>query len=123
MPESHVEVIVVDDSRDAAHMMAGALELDGYTVRVAYNGTDALELIAQRQPHCVLLDFGLPDMDGLQLCKTIKGRYGDDIVRIMVTGWDDTDPRVKQAFECADHHFKKPVSPAQIRTLLPPVSR
>jgi len=96
--------------------------MSGYKVWVATDGAGALALIETHQPHCVLLDIGMPGMDGNQLTRTLRDRYGDDIVLIAVTGREHDDERVSDTFARVDHYLQKPVDPDQLRKLLPPVA-
>jgi DNA-binding response OmpR family regulator len=118
-----VRVVVVDDSTDAAEALALILELNGYVVRTALDGHLALAVIEKFNPHCVLLDIDMPGLDGLQLSKTLRERYRDDIVLIAVTGWSVDDARVKEAFTVVDHYLHKPMDPAELQKLLPPTGR
>jgi DNA-binding response OmpR family regulator len=115
-----VRVVVVDDSTDAAEALALILELNGYVVRTALDGHLALAVIEQFNPHCVLLDIDMPGLDGLQLSKTLRERYRDDIVLIAVTGWSVDDARVKETFTVVDHYLHKPMDPVELQKLLPP---
>jgi len=121
MSEDDVRVVVVDDFIDAAEALAETLTMSGYKVWVATDGAGALALIETHQPHCVLLDIGMPGMDGNELTRTLRTRYGDDIVLIAVTGREHDDERVSDTFERVDHYLQKPVDPDVLRKLLPPV--
>jgi DNA-binding response OmpR family regulator len=107
---------------DAAEALAETLELSGYKVAVASDGARALALIEAEQPHCILLDIGMPGMDGNQLTRVLRERYGDDIVLIAVTGREHDDERVSDTFARVDHYLQKPVDPDVLRKLLPPVA-
>jgi CheY-like chemotaxis protein len=122
MGDDDVRVLVVDDVADAAEALAETLELSGYKVSVASNGVRALALIEAEQPHCVLLDIGMPGMDGNQLTRALRERYGDDIVLIAVTGREHDDARVSDTFARVDHYLQKPVDPDVLKKLLPPVA-
>ena len=121
MSDDDVRVVVVDDVADAAETLAAALTLDGYKVWTASDGAAALALIETHQPHCVLLDIGMPGMDGNALTRALRERYGDDIVLIAVTGREHDDEGVSDTFARVDHYLKKPVDPDRLRKLLPPV--
>ena len=114
MSDDDVRVVVVDDVADAAEALAAALALDGYKVWTAKDGE-------AHRPHCVLLDIGMPGMDGNALTRALRERYGDDIVLIAVTGREHDDEGVSDTFARVDHYLKKPVDPDQLRKLLPPV--
>ena len=121
MSEDDVRVVVVDDFLDAAEALAETLMMSGYKVWVATDGTGALALVETHRPHCVLLDIGMPGMDGNELTRTLRTRYGDDIVLIAVTGREHDDERVSDTFARVDHYLQKPVDPDVLRKLLPPV--
>ena len=114
-----VRVVVVDDQPDAADMLAAALELEGCQSRTAQSAEEALPLIAQFQPHAVLLDVNRPGgMDGRELTRLLRERYRDAMVLIAVSGSDPDDERVSQTFDNVDHYFRKPVDRAALRRLL-----
>jgi CheY-like chemotaxis protein len=121
MNEDDVRVVVVDDVVDAAEALAATLELSGYKVWIATNGSEALTVVDERRPHCVLLDVGMPGMDGCELAQQLRDRYQDDIVLIAVTGREADDERVSGAFARVDHYLQKPVDPDALRKLLPPL--
>ena len=121
MNEDEARVIVVDDAVDVAEAMACALEVDGYKVWVAHDGNEALALVAEHHPHCVLFDIDMPGLDGSELSKRLRETHGDDLILVAVTGWSDKDSRVAEAFARVDHYLRKPVDPAMLRKLLPPV--
>lgn len=115
-----VDVVVVDDSPASAEALASALTMDGYRVEVCTDGASAFDVITRLFPLCVLLDFGLPGVDGLEIVRRIRAMHGDAIVIIMCTGWELTQPRVAEAAALVDHHFTKPVSLEKLRQILPP---
>jgi CheY-like chemotaxis protein len=121
MHADEARVIVVDDAVDVAAAMAYALEADGYRVWTAHDGNEALALVEEHHPHCVLFDIDMPSLDGSELSKRLREKYGDDLVLVAMTGWSDKDPRVAEAFARVDHYLRKPIDPAVLRKLLPPV--
>ena len=121
MNEDDVRVVVVDDFLDAAEALAETLAMSGYKVWVATDGSQALELVERHRPHCVLLDVGMPEMDGFELTQQLRDRYGDDIVLIAVTGREKDDERVSGTFARVDHYLQKPVDPDVLKKLLPPL--
>ncbi len=120
MFDDEVHVLVVDDSKDAADTMAQFLELDGYSVRTASDGKEALESIKVQLPHCVILDVNMPGMDGFDLAKELRRMYGGEIVLIAVTGLGDKSERVVGTIALVDHFLRKPVNPDLVKKLLPP---
>jgi CheY-like chemotaxis protein len=116
-----VRVVVVDDVQAMADSLAELLELDGYKVRTAGDGHEALAVIEQYQPHCVMLDIDMPGIDGRELANRLRTLYGDAIVLIAVTGWGDEGDGLTMEFARFDHYLRKPFTPAQLRRVLPPV--
>lgn len=120
MDADSVRVLVVDDCNDSAQTLAALLRSDGYVVKTAHSGDDALVQIEQEQPHCILFDVVMPGMNGDELCGRLREQYGDDIVLIAVTGYNESDPRVDKTFGMADHYLTKPVDPEILSRLLRP---
>lgn len=112
-------ILVVDDSRDAADTCATLLELSGHRVQTAYSGRRALEIGSTFHPQALLMDIGLPDIDGYQLARTIRASsWGRDILLIAVTGWGQEDDR-RRALEAGfDHHLTKPAEAEALDALL-----
>jgi len=114
-----VRVLIVDDLEDAAQALAELLELNGYQAQVARSGEQALELARSFAPHCVLLDIGMPGMDGLELARRLRQKHGNDIVLIAVTGGSMTQPAVAETFAVVDHYLMKPVDVDRLNKVLP----
>jgi CheY-like chemotaxis protein/two-component sensor histidine kinase len=114
-----LKILVVDDNRDAADTCATLLELSGHHVQTAYTGRHALELAETFRPHAVLLDIGLPDLDGYQLAAKIRAApWGRGIFLIAATGWGQEEDR-RRAFEAGfDHHLTKPIAAETVESLL-----
>lgn len=117
-----VRVLVVDDVRDVADATAELLRDYGYEVWTAGTVTDALKLIDKLQPHCVLFDVVMPNLGGDELCARLRATYGDDIVLVAMSGYSEVDQRVKASFRLADHYFTKPIEPAELAKVLPPLA-
>jgi signal transduction histidine kinase len=122
-PAGQLRVIVVDDNQDAAESCATLLELSGHCVKTAHAGERAFELAATFRPHAVLLDIGLPDVNGYELAQKIRAApWGRGMVLIAVTGWGQEEDR-RRAFEAGfDHHLTKPIAPQTVETLLQSLS-
>jgi DNA-binding response OmpR family regulator len=102
------KVFVVDDNRDAADTLGMFLTLEGYDVRVAYDGDDAIEKAHDFQPEVALLDIGLPGKDGYEIARTIRSEREDDVMLIAVTGYA-SEADIARAREAGfDYHFSKP---------------
>lgn len=109
-------VLIVEDYRDGADTLAEMLRLAGHPVRVAYHPTEAVRLAAQSPPDVVLLDIGLPDMNGYELARRLCQVAGRRPVLVAMTGYGNLDERSRR--EGFDHHFLKPVEPADLARLL-----
>lgn len=116
-----VRVVVADDDTDVAASLAEILRLSGYRVFVAHDGLMALNLVAEIHPHCVLVDVRMPNLDGGEFIRRVRDAHQDDIVLIAITGYAGDNIDVSGAFERADHYLPKPIDPAVLRRLLPPV--
>ncbi|MGJ7507018.1 response regulator [Variovorax sp. GT1P44] len=108
-------VLVVDDNRDAAHAMAAMLEIDGHTVVTASNGEEALVLAAAHAPTVVLLDIGLPVLDGYQVARRLRAmRETEHSLLIALTGYGQKEDR-QAAFDAGfNHHFVKPADAVEL---------
>lgn len=118
------QVLVVDDNGDGADTMQLLLEADGFDAVATYSGADAVEMVKKCKPNVVLMDLGMPGMDGYEAVRLIRQQPGGaDILAIAVTGWnqDDTIRRIREAG--FDHHFVKPVEYDKLRQLLERASK
>ncbi len=112
-------VLVVDDNRDAATSAAMLVEMMGNEVRTAFDGEDAVRLAAEFRPDVILLDIGLPGMNGYQAARLIREQYGNDhIVLVAVTGWGQARDRELATEAGFDHHMVKPVDPQALTDFL-----
>ena len=114
-----LKILVVDDNRDAADTCAMVLGLAGHRVQTAYTARAALELGDSLHPHALVLDIGLPDLDGYQLAHRIRARaWGRGAMLIAVTGWGQEEDR-RRALEAGfDHHLTKPIAAETLEALL-----
>lgn len=107
-----MKVLVVDDNHDAAMSLSMLMSVLGYENRVAYDGVEALSEADSFMPDVVLLDLGMPGMDGFETCRCIRQRqWGSRAAVIAVTGYGSADDRAKSAAAGFDLHLLKPVSP------------
>jgi PAS domain S-box-containing protein len=119
VPASGRRVLVADDNRDAAESMAMLLRLAGCTVDVAFDGASALELVNRLRPDIVLLDIGMPEMDGYEVARRIRSTpHGKRMVLVALTGWGQEEDRRRASEAGFDEHLTKPVDPALLNTLL-----
>jgi CheY-like chemotaxis protein len=111
-------MLVVDDNRDAADTLATLLRALGVTVAIAYSGRAALDAVATFAPDIVLLDIGMPDMDGYETSRRIRAQHANDVTLVALTGWgQDEDLRQSRAAGF-DHHLVKPPDIERLRKIL-----
>ncbi len=112
-------VLVIDDNVDSAHSMTALLELIGHQARFADSGTAGLRLAEEIHPDVVLLDIGLPDLDGYQVARQIRSNHwGAESLLIATTGWgQETDKALAEAAGF-NHHFTKPVDVTKLEAAL-----
>jgi CheY-like chemotaxis protein len=112
-------VLVVDDNRDAADSLGAVLQLAGHEVRTAYDGEAAVYSAATWQPEVVLLDIGLPGMNGYEAAARIRGApWGAGMVLVAVTGWGQEEDKRRAAESGFDVHLTKPVDLDSLASLL-----
>jgi PAS domain S-box-containing protein len=112
-------VLVVDDNQDGAESLAMLLRADGHAVSVAHDGVRATEAVAAFQPDVILLDIGLPGMNGYEACRAIRARPGGErIVIAALTGWGQDDDHRKSREAGFDAHLVKPVEREALAALL-----
>jgi signal transduction histidine kinase/CheY-like chemotaxis protein len=110
-----MQVLVVDDNHDAADSLAALLELDGFDVRTVYDGVAAIAAVETRAPDMIIMDLGMPGMDGYETARAIRRTAGADrILLLALTGWGQSDARRRTMEAGFDHHLVKPVELEQI---------
>jgi CheY-like chemotaxis protein/two-component sensor histidine kinase len=114
-----LDVLIVDDNRDVASSLSTFLQLIGHDVRVAHDGERALQLAEEFHPQTMLLDLGMPGMDGYEVCRRIrKAAWSRHMRLIAITGWGQDEDRRKSAVAGFDAHLVKPVDPETLAQLL-----
>lgn len=111
-------VLVVDDNVDAAEMLAEWLRDCGHDVEVAHAGEQALDMVRALPPDVVLLDLGLPEMDGYEVARRLRSTLGAGTRLIAVTGYGQAQDRDRSRRAGFDHHMVKPVDVHALETLL-----
>ena len=102
-------VLVVDDNRDSADSLAMLLRLSGADADAAYDGASALEAISFNQPHVVVLDLGMPGMDGYAVAQQIRQNPRNKCMTLIaLTGWGQEQDRLRSLAAGFDHHLTKP---------------
>ncbi|GAA4863082.1 ATP-binding response regulator [Luteimonas vadosa] len=114
-----LRVLAVDDNVDAAQTLGLVLQSLGLVPRVAHGGAEALAATEAFEPDVILLDIGMPEMDGYTVARRIRGeaRYGNPVL-VAVTGWSDTHDIARSTEAGFDHHLAKPVDIGQLQALL-----
>lgn len=114
-----LRILIVDDNKDAAESLALLLELSGHEVRAATSPAAALEIAPTYRPEALLLDIGLPDMDGYELARRLKAcPLPDNAVLIAVTGYGQESDKKRSAEAGFTHHLVKPIDLEALETLL-----
>jgi PAS domain S-box-containing protein len=112
-------ILVVDDNVDSAQSLAMMLEIGGHTAHLAYDGVEAVEVAGAVRPQIILMDIGMPRLNGYDACRRIRAEeWGREIVMVALTGWGQTDDRLRSEEAGFDHHLVKPVEPAALDALL-----
>lgn len=112
-------VLVVDDNRDAASSLAMVLGTSGHAVQIAHAGEEALIAGSAMEPDVVLLDIGLPDINGYEVARRIRhSAWGRGVLLVALTGWGQKDD-VERAHDAGfDLHLTKPADPERIERLV-----
>ncbi len=119
IPTSELRILVVDDNRDAASTLTMLLEYMGNTAYTAHDGEEAVETAGKYRPDVVLLDIGLPKMNGYDAARAIRHEpWGQNMVLIAVTGWGHDEDKRKSEDAGFDLHMVKPVDPRSLMKLL-----
>ncbi len=112
-------ILVVDDNVDAANSLSELLKLLGNDTRTAGDGQEGVDMAAEFRPEAILLDIGLPKLDGYEVCRSIRAQpWGTDILLVAITGWGQPDDRRRSREAGFDHHMVKPVDPRALMALL-----
>ncbi len=124
-PAPSLRVLIADDNVDAAATLQSMLVLDGHDVRTVHTGADALREASAFGPQVVLLDLGMPDMDGFEVCRRMRAGQssGERMLIAAITGWAQEDHQARAREAGFDRHLVKPAEPAQVQDLLAEFAR
>jgi CheY-like chemotaxis protein len=115
----NLKVLVVDDGRNAADILAMFFEMEGHRVSVAYEGFSAIKEAANFRPQLILMDIGMPGLDGLEAARCIRHHEQERrIVMVALSGFDQESHRQESARAGFDDHLAKPVGPNELRALI-----
>jgi CheY-like chemotaxis protein len=119
LPLTQQRLLIVDDNRDAAEILAEGLSMVGYEVRVTHDGPAALAVASSFRPALVLLDLGLPEMDGYEVAARLRGQpRGAGLRLIALTGHGQNTDRTRTRAAGFDEHLVKPVSLERLAAVL-----
>jgi PAS domain S-box-containing protein len=119
LPKLSLRILIVDDNRDSADSLAMMLKIMGNTIRTAYDGQEAVSTADTFQPDVILLDIGLPKLNGYEACRRIREQSaGRKIFIIAQTGWGQEEDRQRTHDAGFDLHMVKPVDPMKLKNLL-----
>jgi CheY-like chemotaxis protein len=119
MPAVGRRILIVDDSEDSAESLAMLLQLDGHETHKAYDGAAAIEAVARLRPEVVLLDIGLPGLNGYEVCSRIREEpWGKELMLVALTGWGQEEDRQRSRDAGFDAHLVKPVDHQVLLKLL-----
>ena len=112
-------ILVVDDNVDAAETLSRLLRMHAHEVRVEYDGLAAVAAARDMNPDIVLLDIGLPKMDGLEVARILRARAdGPRPLLVAMTGFGQAKDRARTAAAGFDHHLTKPIDPTLLQSLM-----
>lgn len=118
-PKSLLRILIVDDNRDSADSLGVLLRIIGNEIRTAEDGAKGVKLAGEFRPDVVLMDIGLPKLNGYEACQSIREQeWGIRMVLIAVTGWGQDEDRRRSHEAGFDHHMVKPVDPHALMKLL-----
>ena len=116
-------VLIVDDNHDAADSMALLVEFSGAETRTAYSAAQAFEIVESFKPGLVLLDIGMPGMDGYEACRRLRAKYGDTLAIVAVSGWGQRSDKEFAARVGFDDHLTKPADPETLTATIERLGR
>jgi CheY-like chemotaxis protein len=112
-------ILVVDDNHDSALSMAMMLQIMGHDTRTAHDGESAVSTAETFLPEVMLLDIGLPKLNGYEVAQRIREKtWGQSMYLIAVTGWGQDEDRQRSSEVGLNLHMVKPVEPAALEKLL-----
>jgi CheY-like chemotaxis protein len=118
-PRSGCRILLVDDNRDAVRLLAKALQTLGHDVATAFDGVEAVQSAESMRPHLILLDIGMPRMDGYEAARRIRASAaGRDAYLVAVTGWGQEQDKRRAREAGFDRHETKPISVETVQALV-----
>lgn len=119
MTATRKSILVVDDNRDAADSLAMLLEIGGHEVTAVYSASDALQRASELRPAVIVMDLGLPEIDGCEVARRMRGMAELKGVRLLaLTGHGRDEDRQRTRDAGFDHHLVKPVDLDELEKLV-----
>jgi CheY-like chemotaxis protein len=116
---SSLRILIADDNRDAAESLAALLRMVGHDVRIAYDGVEALGLASEYRPDAIVLDIGMPKMNGYDVAKKLRAEpTGQQMTIIALSGWGQEEDKRRSREAGIDHHLVKPLEPTSLLQVL-----
>ena len=117
--ESSLRILIVDDNRNIVESLKMLLDMRGNSTQAAYDGLEAVEVAERFRPEVILLDLGLPKLDGYETCKRIRQQpWGREMMVFAVTAHGHDEAVAKSQLSGFDMHLVKPVEPEILLTVL-----
>jgi two-component system, sensor histidine kinase len=113
-----LQILLVEDNADARDALRALLELDGYEVHAAADGTEGLDLARTKRPDVALIDIGLPGFDGYEVARRMKLLAAQPRFMVALTGYSEPEDRQRAKDAGFDAHLVKPVDPDDLSRLL-----
>lgn len=113
-----LHVLVVDDNRDAAQTLGELLRIAGHDVALAHDGTSGLDLATKNTPDLAFLDIGLPEIDGLEVARRLRQRFGSNIRLVALTGYGSKEDQCRSFDAGFDEHWVKPLQLAELERIM-----
>src|SRR5262249_14637266 len=114
-------ILIADDNKDVASSLEVMLKIMGHEVRTANYGTEAVEIAREFHPDLILLDIGMPGLNGYDACTRIREQRWSRMHKMIIvalTGWGQEETRQKSEMAGFDHYFVKPIDPSALKGLL-----
>jgi CheY-like chemotaxis protein len=118
-PPRCLKVLIIEDEEDTAVSLARLMSLGGHDVTVARSGPEGVKLAIETRPEVILLDLGMPKMDGYQVASRLRATGDfDDVLIVALSGHGMASDRARSAASGIDHHLVKPTVPTDLETLI-----
>jgi CheY-like chemotaxis protein len=114
-----LRLVVVDDNADNAHSLSLLLETLGHEAKIAHNGIQALGIAHQFEPDAMIIDIGMPGLDGLELARRIRAEaWGKDLLLVAASGWGQDEDKQRSREAGFNMHLVKPIELRELEGLL-----